>query len=231
MAMLKGFSELTVSCYMASILQTLFSLPSFRARYSADQATAHPQTCEKLLPAECLECQMLKISDGLVSGRYSHVARAPPVAYGDMDQSPAEAPKFQEGVRPSQFKALIGKGHEEFATMRQQDSEEFLQHLLDRLRAEAKRQGRTAGSEPTETLRFAMEQRLQCGLCKRVGYKDEVVDLASLPVAAVDLGKGQDDKQIWEKQDLGDCIDRLCADEDLEGYACGHCQQKTTAVK
>jgi ubiquitin carboxyl-terminal hydrolase 5/13 len=148
-----------------------------------------------------------------------------------MDASATESPKFQEGVRPAQFKALIGKGHEEFSTMRQQDSEEFLQHLLDRLRAEAKRQGRSIEGEPTEMLRFAMEQRLQCKGCNRVGYKEEVVDLASLPVEAVDKGKDADDKQIWERQTLVKSLETLTGEEELEGYACGHCGVKTTAVK
>lgn len=216
---------------MASILQTLFAIPAFRARYSSETASSHPQTCDKLLPAECLECQMLKVSDGLVSGRYSHIARAPPIAYGDLDSSSTEAPKFQEGVRPAQFKALIGKGHEEFSTMRQQDSEEFLQHLLDRLRSEAKTQGRKVEDEPTESLRFAMEQRLQCKGCNKVGYREEVVDLASLPVEAVDKGKTEGGKQLWEGQDLKKSLDTLTGEEELEGYACAHCAVKTTAIK
>ena len=216
---------------MASVLQTLLSLPAFRTRYSPDTLSSHAQTCDKLLPAECIECQMLKLSDGLLSGRYSHVARSPPISFGEHDTSHAESPKFQEGVRPAQFKSLIGKGHEEFATMRQQDSEEFLQHLLDRLRGEAKRQGRDVRAEPTEGLRFAMEQRLQCGGCKRVGYREEVIDLASLPVQAVDLGKDDEGKQTWERQELKGSLEALCAEEELEGYACSHCEGKTTAIK
>ena len=41
---------------------------------------------------------------------------------------------WQVGLKPAGFKALVGKGHAEFATMRQQDAEEFFVHLLTVLR-------------------------------------------------------------------------------------------------
>lgn len=214
---------------MASVMQTLFSLPSFRERYISDLATSHLQTCDSPMPASCLECQMLKLADGLISGRYSRLAPAPPVVSSDFETP--EPPKFQEGIRPSQFKALIGKGHEEFATMRQQDSEEFLGHLLTRLRAEAKRQGRDGSQEATNVLRFGMEQRLQCTECKRVGYMAEAVDLASLPVEAVEKGVNEDGKKLWEEQELEKCIRELCATETLKDYACANCGHKVAAEK
>jgi len=37
------------------------------------------------------------------------------------------------GIRPQMFKTLIGRGHPEFSTKRQQDAQEFLLHLLSEL--------------------------------------------------------------------------------------------------
>ena len=37
----------------------------------------------------------------------------------------------QEGIAPRMFKSLIGRGHPEFSTNRQQDAEEFLRHLFN----------------------------------------------------------------------------------------------------
>ena len=213
---------------MASVLQTLFTLPAYRDRYLSDTAKSHFQTCDKPLPADCLECQMLKLADGLVTGRYSKLAPAPPVTHSSYDTP--EAPKFQEGIRPVQFKSLIGKGHEEFSTMRQQDSEEFLQHLLDKLRGEAKRQGRDQAGEPTEIMRFAMEQRLQCMGCMKVGLKEIPVDLASLPVEAVEKGVNEDGKKIWEEKSLEGCLKALCEKEKID-YSCESCGTKTSAEK
>jgi ubiquitin carboxyl-terminal hydrolase 5/13 len=218
------------SCYMASVMQTLFSLPSFRARYYSDIATSHVHSCPNPLPASCIECQMVKLADGLLSSRYSHPAKAQAPGLSALD-STTDAPKFQEGIKPSQFKALIGKGHEEFATMRQQDSEEFLQHLLTRLREEAKRQRRSEEEEATNVVRFGMEQRLQCGTCKKVGYKVDGVDLASLPVEAVEAGVNEDGKKLWRGVRLEDCLETLCGVERLADYACGTCQAKVEAEK
>lgn len=115
--------------------------------------------------------------------------------------------------------------------MRQQDSEEFLQHLLTRLRDEAKRQGRNGPTEPTEILKFAMEQRLQCGKCKRVGLQVEGVDLASLPVEAVEAGVSEDGKKLYEGVELESCLEQLCAEEPVAEYQCANCKDKTTAYK
>ena len=79
---------------------------------------------------------MYKLGDGLLSGRYSvprpavrdgnapH-AYSPQLPPGDDVAATEAAPVvFQEGVKPTSFKALVGKGHAEFSTMRQQDAEE-----------------------------------------------------------------------------------------------------------
>ncbi|WVQ93263.1 hypothetical protein IAU59_000329 [Kwoniella sp. CBS 9459] len=227
---LTGLKNLGNSCYMASVMQALFSLPAFRSRYTSDLAFAHFQTCDNPLPASCLECQMLKLADGLVSGRYSHRALAPPPSTTDFDAS-QEPPKFQEGIKPAQFKFLIGKGHEEFATMRQQDSEEFFQHLLTKLRAESKRQGREDTAEPTSITKFGMEQRLQCTGCQRVGIQVEPVDLASLPVDAVENGINEEGKKLYAQVELENCLKALCGEEEIPDYACETCGTKTKAIK
>lgn len=72
-------------------------------------------------PAQNLTVQLLKIYDGLLSGRYSK----PGSLKGD---------DYQVGIKPGTFKALIGESHPEFSTQRQQDGSEFLAYLLDKNR-------------------------------------------------------------------------------------------------
>ena len=36
----------------------------------------------------------------------------------------------QKGLSPKMFKALVSKGHPEFSSSRQQDAQEFLQHVI-----------------------------------------------------------------------------------------------------
>lgn len=80
---------------------------------------------------------MCKVADGLLSGRYS-VPSTRQTSSGGAGESgllyQAPTPVFQDGIRPVTFKTVIGKGHAEFSTMKQQDSEEFLTYLVQTLR-------------------------------------------------------------------------------------------------
>lgn len=189
---------------------------------------------------------MLKLSNGLLSGRYSVPAVAPnpvpssTVALSESPFTPSKdtEPRFQQGIRPAMFKDLVGKGHAEFATMRQQDSEEFLQHFIDRLRQEAKRKGSPSESEATETFRFALEQKLTCSECKGVSYKTDSADSLSLTVPIkerdVVMNGGEEGAagvtKSYESAELTKCLDSLVAEEALE-YSCPNCQKKVIAVK
>ncbi|EKM60173.1 uncharacterized protein PHACADRAFT_246014 [Phanerochaete carnosa HHB-10118-sp] len=226
---LTGLANLGNSCYMASVLQTTFSLPSFRDRYYPT-AKAHWQNCHEALPADCLDCQLHKVADGLLSGRYSHprpAESAPPKETNPLaHESPT--PIFQEGVRPSMFKALIGRGHEEFATMRQQDSEEFFTHFLGAVRRQLKKTG--AGADPTEIFKFGTEQRLQCGDCQKVRYRVDSTDVVSVPVPKRGKGVDEEMKPQYEEVQLKQCLDILTGFEALE-YTCPSCQKQVIAKK
>ncbi|KZP06271.1 ubiquitinyl hydrolase [Athelia psychrophila] len=229
---LTGLANLGNSCYMASVLQTLFALPAFQNRYLPTAAT-HWSACTAPLPAACVDCQMHKLADGLLSGRYSHPAsHVPqhPSASTLLHDSPTPTPAFQAGVRPVGFKALIGKGHAEFATMRQQDAEEFLSHLLTVLRRSVHARGGAQEREPTEVFAFGMEQRLQCGECGGVRYRVDGMDVVSVPVRAEETGRDADGKVRFGEVALGACLDTLCGAEALE-YACPKCEKSVIATK
>ncbi|PCH32979.1 ubiquitinyl hydrolase [Wolfiporia cocos MD-104 SS10] len=225
---LTGLSNLGNSCYMASVLQTVFALPAFRTRY-LPTAAAHWATCTEPLPAACVDCQMHKLADGLLSGRYAHPR--PASALPEKETNPlahdSPAPLFQEGVRPSGFKELVGRGHEEFATMRQQDAEEFFVHLLTVLRRDAKRTGR---EEPTGVFSFGMEQRLECGECKRVRYRVDEMDAVSVSVPAREKGKDAEGKTQYEEVQLRECLETLTGTEALE-YTCPACEKNVIATR
>jgi ubiquitin carboxyl-terminal hydrolase 5/13 len=57
-----------------------------------------------------------------MSGDYSH---PPPEGAGDLYVQP------DQGIRPQMFKSLIGRGHNEFSTKRQQDAQEFILHIFN----------------------------------------------------------------------------------------------------
>lgn len=219
--------RLLFSCYMASVVQTLFSLPLFQNAYYPS-AAEHWETCTESLPADCVACQMHKLADGLLSGRYSIPSSAqeiPPLSH----DSPT--PVFQDGVRPVGFKALIGKGHEEFSTMRQQDSEEFFTHLLKVLRRTLKRTQDVAGEvDPTKVFTFAMEQRLQCTSCNRVRYRNDELDIVSVAVPATEESKDAEGKVTYRDVSLTNTLDILTGIEGLE-YSCPQCNKTVVAHK
>ncbi|KAF8467893.1 ubiquitinyl hydrolase [Gautieria morchelliformis] len=233
---LTGLSNLGNSCYMASTLQTVFSLPAFRSYY-LDSYVDHAQTCNEPLPSSCIDCQMRKVADGLLSGRYSlprsHLPTSsipPPASADDPLHHPSPTPVFQEGIKPSMFKTLIGKGHEEFATMRQQDAEEFFAHLMKVLRQQAKRVGGADEAHPTDVFKFGVEQRLQCGSCGGVRYRVDAHDDLSIGVPAVERALTDDGKPVYASVKLTDCLDVFTGVEEIE-YRCPKCAKNVVAKK
>ncbi|KAG6831536.1 hypothetical protein H0H87_004863 [Tephrocybe sp. NHM501043] len=216
---LTGLANLGNSCYIASTLQALFALPAFRARYFPhDPTTAHALTCPEPLPASCIECQLRKVADGLLSGRYA----VPAPHHDDEDKA------FQPGLRPSTLKALVGRGHPEFATMKQQDAEEFLGYLVEVVRRDAFKR---SVPDPTTEFSYALEQRLQCTACRGVRYRTDSADVVSVPIDAREKGKDADGKVLYEDVELLRCIETMLGEEELEGYGCPKCARPTTAIK
>ena len=184
---------------------------------------------------------MLKLSDGLLTGRYSRPRRTDadttlrnPLAGAAATSGTTPLPVFQEGVRPITFKALVGRGHAEFATMRQQDAEEFFSHLLTSLRRYAHAGGGNGNAktepEPTETFGFGLEQRLECTSCAGVRYRVDAHDVLSVPVPAREKGRDAEGKVVYEDVALTECIDTVMGAEGLE-YKCPNCQRDVTATQ
>ena len=219
-----GLKNLGNSCYLSSILQCLFSLPGFQDRYY------HPQDPppSRQAPAEDLETQLRKLADGLLSGRYSHP---------DSDISASEySPEIphQKGLAPAMLKHLVGRGHEEFSTMRQQDAFELLLHLLKLIT----RSSHAAPlQDPVQSFRFVMEQRLQCLSCQRVRYRSDEQDNISMPVPVqrklrVINGDQEEasQKDEFKPVTLKECLDAF-TDPELVELTCPSCGSKDGFTK
>ncbi|KAI9683679.1 MAG: hypothetical protein M1829_004984 [Trizodia sp. TS-e1964] len=219
-----GLKNIGNSCYLASVLQCLFSLENFGSRYNLPDHSP-PVTSS---PAEDLETQLRKIADGLLSGRYSFAGEGYLAS-----EYPQET--YQKGLAPSMFKHLIGRGHPEFSTMRQQDAFELLLHLL-KLITRSNHPGPL--TDPVKDFRFLMEQRLQCLSCKKVRYKHDEQDNLSVavPVRRINIVQPENteakdaNKPLFEAVTFKKCLDNFTAIERVE-LTCPSCGSKDGFTK
>ncbi|GAP83218.1 putative ubiquitin thiolesterase [Rosellinia necatrix] len=215
---LTGLKNLGNSCYLASILQCLFDLPAFQDRYNIPDVDL-PDVPD---PAQDLETQLRKMADGLLSGRYSK-----PDSDVTASEHSAEIP-HQKGLEPSMLKHLIGRGHAEFSTMRQQDSFELLQHLIKLI---TRSQHSDLLTDPTQPFRFVLEQRLQCINCKRVRYSSTEQDsiFIDVPLDKIPQSEGEEGDR-YRPVTLEQCLDRFTAQEAVE-LTCPSCDSKVGFMK
>ncbi|KAF7506564.1 hypothetical protein GJ744_011601 [Endocarpon pusillum] len=224
-----GLKNIGNSCYLASIVQCLFSLPEFRLRYYRPQDTPPASN----YPAEDFETQLRKIADGLLSGRYSY----PQTDVQAIPDDP-EVP-HQIGLAPAMLKHLIGRGHEEFSTMRQQDAFELLLHLFKLITIS---QHPPPFQDPITSFRFAMEQRLQCLNCRKVRYRTDEQDNISIPVpvrrkpASAPTTNDSETKTSplagadFESVTLQECLDIFTSPDTVE-LTCPSCTSKAGFTK
>ena len=210
-----GLRNLGNSCYLASTLQCLFALPQFQNRYYLPESEL-PTVDD---PGQDLETQLRKIGDGLLSGRYSRPEPGIQSSGGSSDVG------YQKGLPPAMLKVLIGKGHAEFSTMRQQDAFEFLLHVFKLI---TRSQHKAPLQDPTNAFRFVMEQRLQCLSCKKVRYRTDEQDNISIPVpirkATQSAPVSGDDAKPdeYESVTLKECLDVFTSQETVE-LTCSSC--------
>lgn len=199
---------------MASILQAVYAIPDFQTRYGA-QLADHAQVCSVEDPANCWYCQLHKITDGLVSGRYS---KPHPSTENDVPT--------QDGISPGMFKTLVGKGHQEFSTMRQQDAYEFFQFFCKTI---GQKEHASGAQDPTKVFDFRVEHRLQCQQCNKVRYHTDETSSLSINIPAKETQ--EDGKTVYAPVDFFECMDLFVKEETVDGYQCPNCKEKTVAKK
>jgi hypothetical protein len=88
--------------------------------------------------------QLAKLADGLTTDRY---------AAGNESE-------LAVCVQPRMFKALVGKGHPEFSSARQQDAQEYLGHFLGMLQRMERKAGAAVFAPFSPLLAFSQEERI-----------------------------------------------------------------------
>jgi ubiquitin carboxyl-terminal hydrolase 5/13 len=172
----------------------LCALPEVERRYL--QPANYIFECAPSDPTSDFNTQMCKVVCGTLSGRYSYPLRQ----NEDADQLPT-GPE----VAPRLFKHLVGKGHAEFSTGRQQDAGEYLQHLLELMRrADHSSRGRDGVPSVPSLFQFEFEDRLECAQSKAVRYikgqKENILTLQIPVEGATNIAEVQAYKAMVEDQ-------------------------------
>ena len=87
------------------------------------------------------------------------------------------------------FKSLIGKGHPEFSSVRQQDAFEFLQYFLTQTERQEKVNG-TSNLSPTTVFDFQLRTKIKCLQCQKIRISDNKQNSIStlIPIDVKDDG-------------------------------------------
>uniref|UniRef100_A0AAQ5YJU6 Ubiquitin carboxyl-terminal hydrolase n=1 Tax=Amphiprion ocellaris TaxID=80972 RepID=A0AAQ5YJU6_AMPOC len=228
---LTGMKNLGNSCYLNSVMQVLFTVPDFQSKYVSnidkiiDEAPSDPTQDFKtqvytwdLLSNEKVE--KYGLPNMLLFMVFSQ---------GD-----------QIGIAPQMFKALVGRGHPEFSTNRQQDAQEFLLHFINMVERNCR-----SGSNPSEAFRFLVEERIVCQQSQKAKYTQRVDYIVQLPVPMDQATNTEELQEAERRREEGDssaltvraqipfaaCMAALSEPEILTDFWSSAVQAKTTATK
>ncbi|URE25227.1 ubiquitin carboxyl-terminal hydrolase [Musa troglodytarum] len=225
-----GLVNLGNSCYMASIMQVVFTTRAFISRYYEHQSLKMAFVMAPSDPTVDLNAQLTKLAHGLLSGKYSFPVQ-----------------EKQEGIPLRMFKTIIAANHHEFSSMRQQDALEFFLHFLDQVE-----RGNAGKPEldPSRSFKFIIEERLQCPSGK-VAYNKRSDYILSLTIPlhkatnreqleAFDKLKAEKNLEgkdiasgeiVRPRVPLEACLDCFSAPEEVHDFYSSALNVKTTAIK
>ncbi|VDP17097.1 unnamed protein product [Soboliphyme baturini] len=161
-----GMINLGNTCYMNTALQTLTLVPGMVEIY-AKHADAIFEHCSGS-PVDDFNVQMAKVISGLQSGDYS--------------SKPLDDTSKGQGISPFSFWSNVTRGNAEFSSKRQQDVEEFMLYLFEKLEVNHSVLKAISSDDLVTSWRFKVEERTCCTVSGIVSYKTRPETILSVPV-------------------------------------------------
>lgn len=189
-----GLINIGSSCYMNSVLQSLLIVPSFVTRF-VDGAGPVLARVPPLEVHHDFNAQVAKLFSAMASGDYS------------VENSSLN------GIKPSQFKRVVAGSHPEFSSCRQQDAEEYVRYLLDKISLNTPMDAH----DPTLSIRFKIETRFEDISSSMVRYTDreEIVLAVQIPKSAIKVPNVEGQRSSVT---LPDCLHALFEPETIEDF-------------
>lgn len=240
-----GLNNMGNTCYVNSVLQVLKEIPLVNEKYGAQVAegifNSLPATSD---PVTDFPSQFSKVMTALTTERYVE----------QPDNSDPKKDPEPNAVAPRMFKQLIGKGHGEFSTGRQQDAVEYFQHLLEVMTSAEHAAGNRLGGDlkSISEFEFEVEERIECDVSGKVRYKTSrenvlplgvpvelatnAVEIAERELKRQKMGDGEkNEKEDAEKSrpvvPFEACLSQFSADEKLTDYLSSATGKKGPAMK
>ncbi|KAL3997127.1 Ubiquitin carboxyl-terminal hydrolase family protein [Acanthocheilonema viteae] len=195
---LTGIINIGSSCYISATLQMLLQIPDFVQAYGIE--------CEKhFLNVAILDshndfnCQTAKVFSSLLSGEFS--------------QKDSE----YNGIKPVQFRKIVSRGNAEFSSTRQQDADEYIRLLFNRIDEFLKK------PKPVDAVRFKLEQRLKDNATNRVrySYTEEVVLSLNVPEKGIckqPAKTGETEAPIRPTVSFAECLSATFGRQEIDDF-------------
>ncbi|KAL3119016.1 hypothetical protein niasHT_003799 [Heterodera trifolii] len=165
-----GLINLGSSCYINSALQVLLIVPDF-VRAFTEELLLRKQPPEI---NEDFAAQLAKIFIAMKSGNYSR-------------EDNKHGAEKEKGIRPTTFRRIVGRNHPEFSTAKQQDVEEYVRFLFEKVEACSD----LSSENPVAAFRFRLVTRFLDELSDCVRYSFRTDNILSV-VIPMDLCKESD---------------------------------------
>uniref|UniRef100_A0A8C1IVT6 Ubiquitin carboxyl-terminal hydrolase n=1 Tax=Cyprinus carpio TaxID=7962 RepID=A0A8C1IVT6_CYPCA len=223
---LTGMKNLGNSCYLNSVMQVLFTIPDFQTKYVSNiDKIFNAAPSDPTQDFKTQKCILLVQEKPFINMTF--------FIQGD-----------QVGIAPRMFKALVGRGHPEFSTNRQQDAQEFLLHFINMVERNCR-----SGMNPSEAFRFLVEEKIVCQQSQKAKYTQRVDYIVQLPVPmdqATNMEELQEAERRREEAESSGappsaapraqipfavCLAALSEPETLTDFWSSAVQAKTTATK